>query len=208
MFAAGLDDGNRCQVIATTGLCISDFIAGEQLEWRSATFDPRNFFAGAKFPDAFCEATAYTVYMHSVTLPAQPVPVSGFPMLLPQPLGRVQAGFPSPAEDFGASRLDLTAKLIKHPQATFVMGVSGLSMKDAGIDDGDLIVIDRAVKPVNGHIVLAVVDGEFTVKYLALRAGHVRLKAANPTFPDIIPRDGQTIEVWGVVTSCVKLFVR
>ena len=154
------------------------------------------------------ELNRYPLYMNSIQLPTHPVPADSLPMFLPQPLGRVQAGFPSPAEDFGASRLDLTAKLIKHPQATFVMGVSGLSMKDAGIDDGDLIVIDRAVKPVNGHIVLAVVDGEFTVKYLALRAGRVRLKAANPTFPDIIPRDGQTIEVWGVVTSCVKLFVR
>ena len=207
MFAVGLDDGNRCQVIATTGLCISDFIAGEQLEWRSATFDPRNFFAGAKFPDAFCEATAYTVYMHSLTLPAQPVPVSGFPMLLPQPLGRVQAGFPSPAEDFGASRLDLTAKLIKHPQATFVMGVSGLSMKDAGIDDGDLIVIDRAVKPVNGHIVLAVVDGEFTVKRLHKRGDRVALIPENPAFPPIELHNGQELCIWGVVTGCIKKFV-
>ncbi|MBV7454314.1 translesion error-prone DNA polymerase V autoproteolytic subunit [Acidovorax sp. sif1233] len=145
--------------------------------------------------------------MNSISLPDHPVPAASFPLALPLANGRVCAGFPSPAEDFGATRLDLTAKLIKHPQATYIMGVSGFSMKDAGIDDGDLIVIDRAVKPANGQIVLAIVDGEFTVKYLSLRAGRVRLKAANPTFPDIVPRDGQTIEVWGVVTSCVKLFV-
>lgn len=82
------------------------------------------------------------------------------------------------------------------------------SMRDAGIDDGDTIVVDKAIKPRHGHIVVAVVYGEFTVKYLHQRAGRVRLKAANPTFPDIIPKDGQTVEVWGVVTSCIKRFVQ
>ena len=66
-------------------------------------------------------------------------------------------------------------------------------MQDAGIGDGDMLVIDRAIKPRHGHVVVAVVDGEYTVKYLHHRAGRVRLKAANPTFPDIIPKDGQTI---------------
>ncbi|WP_242421371.1 translesion error-prone DNA polymerase V autoproteolytic subunit [Acidovorax sp. Root267] len=128
-------------------------------------------------------------------------------MPLPLANGCVRAGFPSPSEDFGATRIDLAAKLIRHPQATHIMGVSGLSMRDAGIDDGDWIVVDKAIKPSNGQIVVAVVDGEFTVKYLVLRAGRVKLKAANPTFPDIVPRDGQTIEVWGVVTACVKRFI-
>lgn len=96
---------------------------------------------------------------------------------------------------------------LSHPQATFLMRVSGTSMQDAGIGDGDMLVIDRAIKPRHGHVVVAVVDGEYTVKYLHHRAGRVRLKAANPTFPDIIPKDGQTIEVWGVVTSCIKRFI-
>lgn len=100
-----------------------------------------------------------------------------------------------------------TSVPVSHPQATFLMRVSGTSMQDAGIGDGDMLVIDRAIKPRHGHVVVAVVDGEYTVKYLHHRAGRVRLKAANPTFPDIIPKDGQTIEVWGVVTSCIKRFI-
>ncbi|MDO9437731.1 LexA family transcriptional regulator [Hydrogenophaga sp.] len=124
------------------------------------------------------------------------------------PISAVQAGFPSPAEDFAVNRLDLTELLVLHPQATYLLRVAGASMRDAGIDDGDTIVVDKAIKPRHGHIVVAVVDGEFTVKYLHQRAGRVRLKAANPTFPDIIPKDGQTVEVWGVVTSCIKRFVQ
>lgn len=81
-------------------------------------------------------------------------------------------------------------------------------MMDAGLADNDIIVVDRAIKPSSGNIVVAVVDGDFTVKYLQLRAGRMKLKAANPTFPDIIPKDGQTVEVWGVVTACIKQFLR
>ena len=121
-------------------------------------------------------------------------------------LGSVHAGFPSPAGDHCARRLDLIERLITHPQATYLMRVRGLSMVDAGIFDGDVVVIDRAIKPRSGHIVVAVVDGEFTVKQLLMRAGRVRLKAANPTFADIVPKDGQTIEVWGVVKAALKEF--
>ena len=127
---------------------------------------------------------------------------------LPLPNATVRAGFPSPAADFGETRIDLVAELISHPQATYVLRVRGLSMLEAGIDDNDILIVNRALKPVSGHIVVAVVDGDFTVKYLHIRAGRMRLKAANPTFPDISFRDGQTVEVWGVVTSCIKQFVR
>ncbi|WP_200847929.1 S24 family peptidase, partial [Rhizobium sp. 18055] len=82
--------------------------------------------------------------------------------------------------------------------------VRGLSMSEDGLGDGDTIIVDRAIKPTNGHIVVAVVDGDFTVKRLQLRAGRMKLKAANPTYPDITPKDGQTVEIWGVVTACVK----
>ncbi len=121
-------------------------------------------------------------------------------------LGNVAAGFPSPAEDHCAKRIDLIERLITHPQATYLMRVRGLSMVEAGIGDGDVVVIDRAIKPRNGQIVVAVVDGEFTVKYLSMRAGRVRLKAANPTFADIVPKDGQVVEVWGVVKAALKEF--
>lgn len=119
---------------------------------------------------------------------------------------RVCAGFPSPAEDLGAKRIDLTQVLITHPQATYFLRASGHSMVEAGIFDNDILVVDRAVKPRNNHIVVAVVDGDFTVKQLYQRQGRIKLKAANPTFPDIVPKDGQTIEIWGVVTSCIKQF--
>lgn len=127
-------------------------------------------------------------------------------MVLPLVGDRVAAGFPSPAEDFNTKRIDLTERLIVHPQATFLLRVSGDSMRDAGIFDGDVLVVDRAIRPRHRHIVVAVVDGEFTVKYLHKRLGQVRLAAANPTYPDIIPREGQTIEVWGVVTAAIKQF--
>lgn len=145
--------------------------------------------------------------MYSVNAFDQPIPLSAAEALLPLAGDRVQAGFPSPAEDFAVKRIDLTEVLVTHPQATFLLRVSGESMKDAGIFDGDMLVVDKAIKPRHGHIVVAVVDGEFTVKYLHMRAGRVKLKPANVTFPEILPKDGQTLEVWGVVTSSIKRFV-
>lgn len=132
--------------------------------------------------------------------------MGGSALVLAMADSKVHAGFPSPAEDFMVGRIDLNAVLITHPQATFMLRVSGDSMKDAGINDGDMIMVNRALKPRHGHIVVAIVDGDFAVKQLHLRAGMLRLKAANPTYPVIVPAEGQTIEVWGVVTSCIKQF--
>ena len=145
--------------------------------------------------------------MYSTNAFDQPVPLSDAEALLPLAGDRVQAGFPSPAEDFAVKRIDLTEVLVTHPQATFLLRVSGESMKDAGIFDGDMLVVNKAITPRHGHIVVAVVDGEFTVKYLHMRAGRVKLKPANVTFPEISPKEGQTLEVWGVVTSAIKRFV-
>lgn len=145
--------------------------------------------------------------MNSICIGSAPQPLAAVPLVLPMPEAHVRAGFPSPAEDFAVNRLDLTQILVPHPQATFLLRVAGASMRDMGIDDGDLLVVDRAVKVNHGHVVVAIVDGEFTVKQLHQRAGRMRLKAANPTFPDIVPKEGQTIEVWGVVTSGIKRFV-
>lgn len=144
--------------------------------------------------------------MISASNSSQPYPLADVPLVLPLAGDRVQAGFPSPAEDFAVKRIDLTEVLITHPQATFLLRVAGSSMQDAGIHDGDMLVVDKAIKPRHGHIVVAIVDGEFTVKYLYQRGGRTMLKAANPTFPDIRPKDGQTIEVWGVVSCCIKRF--
>jgi len=116
----------------------------------------------------------------------------------------LQAGFPSPAEDHAVKRLDLNEVLIKHPLSTYLMRVRGPSMREAGIDDGDVVLVDKAIKPAHGHVVVAVVDNEFTVKRLWKRGSNLKLQAANPTFPDIVPREGQTVEVWGVVTCAIK----
>lgn len=144
--------------------------------------------------------------MNSPASNSAPIQLLGWGLFLPMATASVRAGFPSPAADFGETRIDLMAELVTHPQATFLLRVRGLSMLEAGLDDGDVIVVDRALKPANGDIVVAIVDGEFTVKYLQLRAGRIKLKAANPTFPDITFKDGQVVEVWGVVSACVKQF--
>ena len=147
--------------------------------------------------------------MHSILErpTSTPFPI---PVLIAEPawvesiLSSVQAGFPSPAEDHASERVDLNKILIKHPLATFLMRVSGASMREAGIDDGDVVLVDRAVKACHGHVVVAVVDGEFTIKKLWKRGSNLKLQAANPTYPDILPKDGQTVEVWGVVTNSIK----
>ena len=103
-------------------------------------------------------------------------------------------------------RVDLMAQLIKHPQATYMLRVRGESMRDAGIFDNDVVMVDRAITPRSGQIVVAVIDGEFVCKTLYQRAGRIKLKAANVTFPDLIPKEGQTLEIWGVVVAAIKQF--
>jgi DNA polymerase V len=142
----------------------------------------------------------------SLISPTEPILVSDAPLLAMVLKNRVCAGFPSPAEDLGGQRIDLTKILVVHPQATYFLRSSGNSMVEAGIFDDDILVVDRAIKPRHNHIVVAIVDGDFTVKYLYQRFGRIKLKAANPTFPEIIPKDGQTIEIWGVVTATIKQF--
>jgi DNA polymerase V len=144
--------------------------------------------------------------MNSTDGATHPTPLDVSTTLLPVAGHVVHAGFPSPADDFLVQRIDLTRELITHPQATFLLRVSGDSMKDAGIFDGDMLVVNKALKPRHGHVVVAVVDGDFTVKFLYQRAGRVKLGPANPTYPDITPREGQTLEVWGVVTCAIKRF--
>ena len=135
-----------------------------------------------------------------------PVPLSQAPVWVNALPCRVAAGFPSPAEDHAVKRVDLMEQLIKHPQATFLLRVRGESMKDAGIFDNDVVLVDRAINPRSGQVVVAVVDGEFVCKTLWQRAGRMKLKAANPTFADISPKDGQTVEIWGVVVAAIKQF--
>ena len=81
-------------------------------------------------------------------------------------------------------------------------------MRDAGVDDGDVVLVDRAIRPIHGSVIIAVVDGEFTCKRLHKRSGVIKLQAANPVYPDIVPTDGQTVELWGTVTKVIKSLTR
>ncbi len=144
--------------------------------------------------------------MYSTIKANVPTPAAAVPVLVQFLESQVCAGFPSPAEDLGAERIDLSGLLGTNRPDTFFMRVSGQSMQNAGIFDKDIVVVSRGKRPRDGHIVVAIVDGEFTCKTLFKKFGHVKLKAANPTFPDIVPKDGQSITVWGVVTASIKLF--
>lgn len=123
--------------------------------------------------------------------------------LLPLFDGTVQAGFPSPAGDYLEGRIDLNEHLIAHPAATFLVWVAGDSMTGAGIYDGDLLVVDRAIQPAAGHIVVVAVDGELTLKRLARRGDRMVLQAENDSYPVIdVGEDADTL-IWGVATAAV-----
>lgn len=115
----------------------------------------------------------------------------------------VRAGFPSPADDYIESYLDLNEHLIDHPAATFMVRASGDSMLGVGIHDGDLLVVDRSLEAAHGRIVIAAVDGELTVKRLSLRAGRVQLIAENNAYPPIDITDEQDMVIWGVVKHVI-----
>jgi DNA polymerase V len=144
------------------------------------------------------EATAFL--MHAPNIPQALPPGNWWLQALP---ASIAAGFPSPAEDHQVERIDLMQQLVKHPQATFYIRVRGESMRDAGILDGSVVLVDRAITPADGQIVLAVVDGDFTCKTLRLNAQGLRLQAAHPDYPDIVPKDGQSVEIWGVVVATI-----
>lgn len=111
----------------------------------------------------------------------------------------VPAGFPSPADDYVERRLNLDEHLIEHKESTFFMRVAGDSMCGVGISDGDLLVVDRSLPAMDGCVVIAVVDGEFTVKQLRFTPQGPVLHAAHPDYPDMAIRPEQDFSIWGVV---------
>lgn len=115
----------------------------------------------------------------------------------------VQCGFPSPAADYVEQRIDLNELLVHHPSATYFVKAAGDSMLEAGISDGDLLVVDSSRKPGHGDIVIAAVDGEFTVKRLQLRP-RIQLNPMNPAYSPILISSEDTLDVFGVVTYIVK----
>jgi DNA polymerase V len=123
--------------------------------------------------------------------------------ILPLFASRVPAGFPSPADDYVDQRLDLNSHLIEHPAATFFTRVSGHSMRDAGIHDGDLLIVDRALEPQDGRVVIAAINGELTVKRLRIRKGRGWLVPENPDYAPIAITEGLDCVIWGVVTRVI-----
>jgi DNA polymerase V len=123
-------------------------------------------------------------------------------MLIPF-AGFIPAGFPSPASDYLEDVIDLNSYLIEHPTATYYFRVEGESMIGAHIPPNALLVVDRAIKPKNGSIVVAVVDGEFTVKRLEKGINYLRLLPENPKFRPIEILEGMQCEIWGVVKAIV-----
>ena len=132
------------------------------------------------------------------TADAAPLPLAFLGRVLP-------AGFPSPADDYLEGEIDLARLLVERPAASFVMRVSGHSMSGAGILDGDLVVVDRSIDARPGHVVVAVLDGEMTIKRLRRRRdGRLVLKAEHPDYPELIIREETPAEVWGVVVGVVR----
>ncbi len=130
-------------------------------------------------------------------------PEAATKLKLPLLLAGVQAGFPSPADDFIDKRLDLNEHLISHPAATFFVRAVGDSMLGAGIHDGDLLIVDRAVEPSAGKVVMAAIGGELTVKRLERKGERLLLSPANPDYPSFDVTSREDFEIWGVVSHVI-----
>ena len=121
----------------------------------------------------------------------------------------VKAGFPSPAQDYMDQTLDFNKEIIQHPAATFYAKVVGVSMVEAGIDEGDIVIIDRSLEPRQGDIVVAFINGEFSMKFLDIshkESGEIWLRPGNPDFPAFKITADDEFTVWGVVSKVIKNF--
>jgi DNA polymerase V len=131
----------------------------------------------------------------------------GTPLQVALYSSKVAAGFPSPAEDYIDKSLDLNEHLIQHPAATFFVTVTGDSMIDAGIQHNDVLIVDRSIKPLSGHIVIAIVDGQFTVKkLLRQKSGGIFLIPANAQYQPIEISGDMECHIWGVVMHAIHSF--
>ena len=128
---------------------------------------------------------------------------------IPYVLSRISAGFPSPADDYVENNLSLSELLIRNHLSTFLMKTSGDSMMDVGINDGDILVVDRSIEPKNRDIVIAILEGNLTVKRLLFKTnGSVVLKSENTAYKDIKIPESADLEIWGVVTSAIHQFIK
>jgi DNA polymerase V len=130
------------------------------------------------------------------------------PLRLPLAASTVAAGFPSPADDYIDAGIDLNEALIRHPSSTFFLRVSGDSMIEAGIQHGDLLVVDRSLEPRPGLIVVAVLDGAFTLKRLVRHHGRLRLEAANSAYPPLELHHCGDVQIWGVAIHVIHALTR
>ncbi len=119
---------------------------------------------------------------------------------------RISAGFPSPADDFLDISIDLNKELIKNPSATFFGRVNGDSMQDLGIDDGDLLIIDKSIEPTDGKIAVCFIDGEFTLKKIKIEKNFCSLVPANKKYKPIKVTENNEFIVWGIVKHVIKSF--
>jgi len=150
-----------------------------------------------------------------IASPTSPLPLGGLStsawlpvthhqrLLLPLFVGKVAAGFPSPADDYIEKNLDLNDLLVQKPAATFFVRAQGESMLGAGIHPNDILVVDRSIDPVPGKIVICALNGELTVKRLERNNEQWQLKAENPDYPDIVIFEALELVIWGVVTNVI-----
>ena len=120
-------------------------------------------------------------------------------MAIPLLTDSVSAGFPSPADDYTEENIDLNEHLLRNPFSTFFLRVKGDSMINSGIHDKDLIIVDKSLNPKPGNIVIAMIDGEFTVKRFSIKNNKLYLKAENRNYPDFNLEDYSDVHIWGVV---------
>ena len=139
----------------------------------------------------------------SLMSPPLPLSIRWPPLLPPLSLKSVSAGFPSPADDYIDIGIDLNEELIRHPTSTFLLRVSGDSMNGAGVHNNDLLIVDRSLNPRPGHIVIAVLDGAFTLKRLVLKGETLCLQAENPQYPSIELQQYDNIQIWGVAVYSI-----
>jgi len=126
------------------------------------------------------------------------------PIDLPFITGGIKAGFPSPAADFDETKISLDAVLVKNRESTFYAKASGTSMTGAGIDDGDILVIDRSLEPRNNKVAVCFLDGEFTVKRIKVTQDEMLLMPENKAFEPIKITEENQLIIWGIVTHVIK----
>ncbi len=137
-----------------------------------------------------------TIKIHSIDISTS--------LPLPYAEDGIRAGFPNPAQDYMELAIDLNKELIRHPSSTFYGRVIGDSMKDEGIEEGDILVIDKSLELMNDDLAVVLVDGEFTVKRVQIEEDAVYLVPSNPDYPVIKVTEDNEFQVWGIVTYTIK----